>query len=281
MLFHLIWEANQRYILIFTPIMLLSALAGLRFLTERLFEKGTVNVKKKWDLPILAVSAIIFAVGLVTVGANYGALTQDKHPIHDYQAKQDYAYMRVPVNDRSIVAQTFAAKDAFNTITLKVLEQPDPARRYELTLYDEGTGEILRQIRLTGDEFAVQAKQIQFAKPVSSKSGRYKIKVIETTPREQARGRMLSFGRYNNHKISLYPAGQLYLNGKAQPDVNLGFSVSTEKQAPLMTVTSFAILISILTVITILLWLSLLKVVPKKSGRRGRIEQNVVDDEIF
>ncbi|WP_439443592.1 glycosyltransferase family 39 protein [Listeria aquatica] len=261
-LFHLIWEANQRYILLFTPLMLLSALYGMKFLVELMADRETGNWKLKQNRPILVGSAVIFSATLLVFGLHFNELTQEQRPFHDYQVDQDYAYVGVPVTEKNIIAETFTAKAPFNQLTFKVLQKPDPSREYRIVLYDDTNGKELRQFDMRGIEFRVPNQIIHLSKPVHTDGGRYKLKFTEITKGDAGHGHALSLGRYNSKNFSLYPAGKLYVNGKVMEHTNIGFTVSTFREQPLMSVAAFWILFTAFTSILIGLWLCLLKVSP-------------------
>ncbi|MBC1521777.1 hypothetical protein HB912_08965 [Listeria aquatica] len=261
-LFHLIWEANQRYILLFTPLMLLSALYGIKFLVELLANRTTNNWRTSLHRPFLVGSAVVFATAIVCFGLQFNTLAQEKRPFHVYQVKQDYAYLGTPITSDSVVAETFIANEPFNQLTFKVIQEPDASREYRIALYDDTSGKKLRQFDMKGSEFNAPNQVINLPKPVHTNGGRYKLKFTEITKGDAGHGHALSLGRYNSKNFSLYPAGKLYVNGKVMEHTNIGFTVSTFREQPLMSVAAFWILFTAFTSILIGLWLCLLKVSP-------------------
>ncbi|WP_167629817.1 glycosyltransferase family 39 protein [Listeria valentina] len=261
-LFHLIWEANQRYILLFTPLMLLSALYGIKFIVELMADRETNNWLPKLRRPFLAGSAFIFLAAIVCFGLQFSTLAQEKRPFHVYQVKQDYAYIGTPVMVDSIVAETFSANESFNQLTFRVLQKPDDSRKYRIALYDDTSGKKLRQFDLKGSEFIGPNQVINLAKPVHADGGRYKLKFTEITKGDKGHGHALSLGRYNSKNFSLYPAGQLYVNGKVMKHTNIGFTVSTFREQPLLSVAEFWMLFAAFASILMGFWLCLLKESP-------------------
>ncbi|WP_239256440.1 glycosyltransferase family 39 protein [Listeria ilorinensis] len=264
-IFHLIWEANQRYILIFTPLMLLSALYGFKYLGELCFEGSSMKWRRFRQKIVLTLTTVIFLLAMTVLFSEYPEFAKDEREMHHYQVNQSYGYMEVPVSENSVVSQTFTAENAFDTIGFAILKSPDVSREYQLTLYDDVTNEVLYDQKIQGEELQGTNFELKLDKSIQSKDHTYKLMFTEHSKNAQGEG--LSLGKYANKSFSLYPAGHFFINGKEIVDDDISFNISSTQNNSLLTPVQTSILFGGIFVLFGLSWYGL--------WRKDRFEKTI------
>ncbi|MBF2348408.1 glycosyltransferase family 39 protein [Listeria marthii] len=230
-LFHLFWEANQRYIMFITPLMILSSIYGFKFIVESLYTKK-FDLKKGLRKGFLIVSFCVFLLSTVIFAYIGNTVTGQTQDINKYLVKQSYAHIQLAVNSQQIVKQTFNVSDPFNSIQLAILKAPDADSKYQIKVINKTNKKEVYDEVIEGSEFEEsQNYQINVNEKPKGKT-EYVIEVYQVENKNPKEPLML--GTYISDIVDLYPYGALYIKGKAREKQDIGFSVSNVTSEPII-----------------------------------------------
>ncbi|MBC2376910.1 hypothetical protein HBP49_01635 [Listeria welshimeri] len=222
-LFHLFWEANQRYIMFITPLMILSSIYGFKFIVESLYMKK-FSLKKSVRKSFLIVSFCIFLLSTIVFAFIGNSVMGKVQDVNKYLVKQSYAHIDLPVNRNQIVKQTFQASEPFNSIQINVLKAPDASSKYRLKVVDNTNKKDIYNKVVDGSDF-VQATSYQINVNEKPKGEtQYDIEVFEVENKNPEKP--LALGTYISNIVDLYPYGELYVNDEKKEKQDIGFNVS-------------------------------------------------------
>ncbi|WP_077955133.1 glycosyltransferase family 39 protein [Listeria monocytogenes] len=231
-LFHLVWEANQRYILFVTPLMIMSAMYGFKFLVELLYTKDKVPViKQTTRKPFLIVCFVVFMLSLVTIIYGVKPIAIDKQNSNHYLVNQSYAYLQVPVNSKNAVTQTFKADENFNNVGIYVLEAPNEDNKYKIRITNKNENKIISEKVYSASSFEAGEYFPIEVNENPKKKTEYSIQILST---KGNKGEALMLGKYQQKGFDLYSDGAMYINGKNQINEDIGFEVTETTNSPLI-----------------------------------------------
>ncbi|AQY51641.1 hypothetical protein PWEIH_16378 [Listeria weihenstephanensis FSL R9-0317] len=238
-LFHILWEANQRYILFITPLMIVSSLFGFKLLIE-LFYTDKLILKNKIRKPFLILSFVVFLLCTSLLAFGGKVIAGEPVIINNYIVDQSYATIALPVDHKNSIKQTFKTGDKFNSIGIYVMRMPSNDSMYRFQVKDEGSKSIIYDEIKSGaslqsnTDFQLQVNEV----PQASTS--YSIEVSEISNSNQAEPLVLGTNIKND--VDLYPYGNLYINNVKQENADLGFKVAQQSEKPLIPWYSYLIL---------------------------------------
>ncbi|WP_311769760.1 glycosyltransferase family 39 protein [Listeria seeligeri] len=240
-LFHLIWEANQRYILFVTPLMIMSSIYGFKFLVDLLYTKDKIPViKKTIRKPFLMISFFIFVLSIFTMLYGIKPIALDKDIKNHYLVNQSYAYQQVQVNSKQTVSQTFEVEDPFSHIGIYVLKKPSENNKYRIKITNKNDGKIISDDVYNGSSFTEnQYFPVNVSGNPKDKTN-YSIQIISEEGNDS---NSLAIGTYQKNNVDLYAGGAMYVNGKNQPYQDIGFTVIEQTEAPFIPWYKYALII--------------------------------------
>ncbi|MBK2003157.1 glycosyltransferase family 39 protein [Listeria ivanovii subsp. londoniensis] len=231
-LFHLIWEANQRYILFVTPLMIVSSIYGVKFIIETLYTSKFV-LKSKLKKAFLITSFLVFLISSILLVFGGKIIAGDKRDSNNFLIHQSYAHIEVPVTDKQKIEQTFKAKEPFNSVQLSILKKPDNESRYRIKITNESDNKIIYNQVKKGVEFSDSShyKLVVNENPNVEMTYRIEISEVENSNLNQP----LKVGTYIEGNVDLYPFGNLYINGNKKKDQDIGFDVMYTESEPMVS----------------------------------------------
>lgn len=218
-LFYLTWEAQNRYSIGMTGVLLFLAVDGIMVLLKRA-EQTPDKKRKIWGIAA-GTAAVVLALLL------YGPLFTEETQWREFSVRNIY---RAGQNLENIISgekvtQTFTASSAFNSILVQgYLKNGEMSGGgCQVQILDE-TGKTLVKTFLTAQQIVQNQLDITFESIVPKKESVYTI-VIE--PKEIKEDHALQLYRFNS-SMDLYPDGKLSRDGKEE-NGDLIFSVYEAK----------------------------------------------------
>ncbi|EAE6207047.1 membrane protein [Listeria innocua] len=230
-LFHLIWEANQRYILFVTPLMIVSSIYGFKFIIESLFTEKVV-LKDKLKKSFLITSFLIFLLSSVFLAFGGKMIATDKQEINHYIVKQSYAHIALPVNNKQTISQEFTSDSPFNSIDIYVMKKPEASSSYRIKVINETNDTIIYNQEKKGTDFPNEAYLKLSVNDNPKGNNRYRIVISEVENSHP--NQPLVLGTYFDNNLDLYPYGDLYINDDKKEYQDIGFFVTNTTSKPLM-----------------------------------------------
>lgn len=234
MLFHLIWESGERYILIITPMMLLSAIYGMKFIYEYIFNHKLKANNKVRKMSLLISTAILLLSSFSFMASLY-KIINDKIEVEDYAVYQNYGNADFIVSEDQFLKQIFKIEKPFNKIMIPVREAPDPSRTYLIAIKDNTTNKVLLEKQISHTELNKETGYtMNFKNTINNKKKmKYSIEVNESS--ENGSGKELILGTYQKANYNPYPSLKLFVNGEEEKNQNISFFVSTSTAKPIIT----------------------------------------------
>ncbi|EAG6099331.1 glycosyltransferase family 39 protein [Listeria monocytogenes] len=230
-LFHLFWEANQRYIMFITPLMILSSIYGFKFIVESLYTKK-FDLKNGLRKGFLIASFCVFLASTVAFAFIGNTVTGESQDINKYLVKQSYAHIDLPVTSKQIVKQTFNVDKPFNSIQITVLKEPDEASKYRLKVVDKTNKKDIYDEVIAGSDFVEATNYHINVNEKPKGKTEYVIEVYEVENKNPEKP--LALGTYISDIVDLYPYGGLYVNGVKREKQDMGFTVSHVASEPII-----------------------------------------------
>lgn len=220
LLFHLLWEAQPRYIFMYTPVMILLSLYGIHGISEYIGKSEKVRLK---GIVITASILSLLTLGLGII--KYPTYTSSDQSFYHYVVKQEVIMRRKAMVDaEQQVSQTFQSQLPFNFVKISISEiSADTVFTFQLM--DDDTDTILYSEDFSVDEDQQKIKKsFQFPQVVPDGNTNYRIQI--STQEED--GTLLldkkSKGKYDD--VDVYERGELIVNNEAGENEDLTFTVA-------------------------------------------------------
>ena len=238
--FIFIWEAEPRYSLLFTPLMIFCAARGLEKMHQFLEAKKWLPAQKRWKLQtagnwLLVLSLIVLLA--VCAKWNEKAFTGTTEKYEDYIVNQQAARGKpVALVDRHhTVTQTFIADKAFDRVAFM------PARfhgkaAYRVSLWHKSGGrqKMVFERKFTNHKRKTNGyKAFLLKKALPGENRHYALRVEQLYGPAHARMFLHANGPSGHfEQMDLYGGGQFYQNGKPMAKTDLTFTVSKQITGP-------------------------------------------------
>ncbi|GER65911.1 hypothetical protein BpJC7_10640 [Weizmannia acidilactici] len=238
--FAILWEAEPRYSLLFTPYMIFGSVYGLQELHHFLEAKKLLPEPHRWKLQTagqLAVAFCLLMMLLACAGLNAKTLTETKGKYQDYvvnQLVQKGKHFAL-VDAHHNAAQTFTADKPFDRITFTPVHFHGKAK-YRISL-SQGAGsqqKLVFERTFTNHKKPVNGHDaFLLKKELPGGNRQYTMEIRQLSGNPHARLSIYVNGAGGSFELmDVYKDGQFYQNGKPVPKTDLTFSVSKEIIGP-------------------------------------------------
>ncbi|RYL92899.1 glycosyltransferase family 39 protein [Sporolactobacillus sp. THM19-2] len=240
-----VWEAEPRYSLLFTPVMILGAVFGLkemRVLSRKYKDVPGRFYAGNYSLHLTTVF-LLFVIVFAGVSLSARPVTQHKttHPYYLVDQPCSAGSGSVRVDAAHTVTQTFRTPAPFDHISVRIRDVMGSGR-YLMSVRNEKDG------RLVASEI-VNSSQMRSGRPfvlTFNRKGTHALKrgllTIEQIKGSRASGLSLAMNGRGYEQRDIYPDGQLRLNGKPQKQQDLTFSVYQLQKRPYLSGVSYWLL---------------------------------------